>query len=161
MEIQAKISALMENEAFRNAFENAGNARAVVDLFGANGVEVPLEIAQELFDRNEEELSVEDLDNVAGGGGPLPFLPRLRKNTAAMKKGRTCFQVRPCVYLVKGSKRISSDFEENRMRSPGFRAVSAKGDSFWPETQVPLEEAKSVKNQVPCRQVKVAWLRER
>lgn len=68
MEIQAKISALMENEAFREAFANAGNAQAVVDLFGRNGVEIPLEIAQELFAPNDEELSVEDLDNVAGGG---------------------------------------------------------------------------------------------
>ena len=68
MDIQAKISALMENEAFRDAFANAANAQEVVALFGANGVEVPLEIAQELFARNEEELSLEDLDNVAGGG---------------------------------------------------------------------------------------------
>ena len=43
MDIQAKISALMENEAFRDAFANAANAQEVVALFGANGVEVPLE----------------------------------------------------------------------------------------------------------------------
>lgn len=68
MEIQAKIAALMEEEAFRTAFANAGNAQEVVDLFHANGVEVPLEIAQELFDREEEELSEDALENVAGGG---------------------------------------------------------------------------------------------
>lgn len=68
MDIQAKIAALMEQEEFRSAFEKVTNAQEVVDLFGANGVEVPLEIAQELFVQEEEELSAEELDNVAGGG---------------------------------------------------------------------------------------------
>ena len=68
MEIQAKISALMENEAFRNAFEQVANAQEVVDLFHKNGIEVPMEIAQELFAHDEGELSADDLDNVAGGG---------------------------------------------------------------------------------------------
>ena len=68
MDIQAKIAALMENEAFRDAFAAATNAQDVVDLFHANGVEVPLAIAEELFQREEEELSVEDLNDVAGGG---------------------------------------------------------------------------------------------
>ena len=68
MEIQAKISALMEKEEFRTAFENVTTPQEVVELFGSNGVEVPLEIAQELFQKNEEELSMDDLDDVAGGG---------------------------------------------------------------------------------------------
>ena len=68
MEIQAKIAVLMENEEFRTAFGNATNAQEVVDLFHANGVEVPLAIAEELFQKEEEELSAEDLDDVAGGG---------------------------------------------------------------------------------------------
>ena len=68
MEIQAKIAALMENEAFRDAFAAAANAQEVVDLFHANGVEVPLAIAEELFQKEEEELSVDDLDDVSGGG---------------------------------------------------------------------------------------------
>lgn len=68
MDIQAKISALMENEEFRNAFAEVTNAQEVVALFHDNGVEVPLEIAQELFGNDGEELSAEELDNVAGGG---------------------------------------------------------------------------------------------
>lgn len=68
MEIQNKIHNLMEEEAFRNAFKQATDAQKVVELFRNNGIEVPLEIAQELFTREEEELSAEDLDNVSGGG---------------------------------------------------------------------------------------------
>ena len=68
MEIQDKISVLMENEAFRNAFEQAAAAQEVVDLFHSNGIEIPLEIAKELFTREEEELTAEELSNVSGGG---------------------------------------------------------------------------------------------
>lgn len=68
MDIQEKIRVLMENEEFVEAFRSATNAQEIVELFGSNGVEVPLEIAQELFEKEERDLNEEELDNVAGGG---------------------------------------------------------------------------------------------
>lgn len=68
MEIQAKIQELMENKEFVEAFGKVTNAEEVVELFGKNGVEVPLEIAQELFTQEENDLNEEDLDDVTGGG---------------------------------------------------------------------------------------------
>ncbi len=70
MNIQEKINVLMENPAFKAAFENAASPLEVVELFGANGVEVPMAIAQELFQplASDEELNEAALENVAGGG---------------------------------------------------------------------------------------------
>lgn len=70
MEIQEKINELMQNKDFAEAFENVSTPEEVVDLFGRNGVEVPLEIAQELFQpvAAEGELTEDELDDVAGGG---------------------------------------------------------------------------------------------
>lgn len=70
MNIQEKINVLMENPAFKAAFENAETPLEVVELFGANGVEVPMAIAQELFQplAGDEELNEAALENVAGGG---------------------------------------------------------------------------------------------
>ena len=69
MMIQEKINALMQQEAFAEAFKKATNAQDVVELFHNHGIEVPLQIAQELFAPTAEvELSEDDLDNVAGGG---------------------------------------------------------------------------------------------
>lgn len=68
MTIQEKINALMEREAFAEAFNQAASPEEVVALFGANGIEVPLEIATELFEQPQGELDEEALDNVAGGG---------------------------------------------------------------------------------------------
>ena len=70
MEIQEKINALMEKEEFRAAFEKVACPQDVVELFGKNGVEVPLEVAQELFEPavpDEVELTEESLADVAGG----------------------------------------------------------------------------------------------
>lgn len=72
MEIQDRVNLLMQNEEFAAAFGKAANAREVVDLFAAKGVEVPLETAQELFEPlipDGEELDEESLEDVSGGGG--------------------------------------------------------------------------------------------
>lgn len=72
MEIMDKINKLMENEEFRNAFAAVTDPQGVVELFGANGIEVPYNIAEELFQPElpeGEELSDEVLENVAGGFG--------------------------------------------------------------------------------------------
>lgn len=71
MEIQRKIAQLMENDEFRAAFEKVTTPDEVVDLFGKNGIEVPLEIAEELFKPvigEDTELSEDTLDDVSGGG---------------------------------------------------------------------------------------------
>lgn len=70
MEIQKKINELMQNKDFVDAFQNVSTPEEVVDLFGRNGVEVPLAIAQELFQpvAAEGELTEDALDDVAGGG---------------------------------------------------------------------------------------------
>lgn len=71
MEIQEKVNALLEKEEFAKAFEKVQNAQEVVDLFAAEGVEVPLDLAQELFEPlvPDGELDVTALEEVAGGGG--------------------------------------------------------------------------------------------
>ena len=55
------------------AFQAAETPDEVVILFQRNGIEVPVEIAQELFETNIQdcELSENALDSVAGGGGGL------------------------------------------------------------------------------------------
>ena len=64
-----KFEELLTNVEFNQQVDAAKNAQEVVDLFAAKGVEVPMEIAQELFERPADaELSADDLDNVAGGG---------------------------------------------------------------------------------------------
>lgn len=70
MEIQEKINELMQKQEFVEAFQAVTSPEDVVDLFGRNGIEVPIEIAQELFQpvNAEAELPEEALDNVAGGG---------------------------------------------------------------------------------------------
>lgn len=67
---------LLNNKEFNEQVASAKNAEEVVALFAEKGVEVPLEIAQELFEEPSDlngELSEEDLDNVAGGkwGGAI------------------------------------------------------------------------------------------
>lgn len=78
MEIQERINQLMEDEAFAKEFSTVENANDVVALFAKNGIEVPEEVAAELFDpktlvSDEDELSETTLENVAGGlwGGAL------------------------------------------------------------------------------------------
>lgn len=71
MDIQNKISELMANEAFVAEFSSATTPQDVVDLFGKNGVEVPVALAEELFDPTlyaEGELPEDMLDDVSGGG---------------------------------------------------------------------------------------------
>lgn len=70
MDIQERINKLMENEAFAEEFSKATNAKEVVELFGRNGIDVPMEIAEELFVpaiHMDGELNEDDLDKVAGG----------------------------------------------------------------------------------------------
>ena len=60
---------LLTNVEFNRQVAAAKDAKEIVDLFAAKGIEVPVEIAQELFEQPAEaELSAEALDNVAGGG---------------------------------------------------------------------------------------------
>lgn len=71
MDIQERINKLMEQKEFAEEFSKASTAQEVADLFGRNGVEVPVEIAQELFIpaiHADGELNEEALDDVAGGG---------------------------------------------------------------------------------------------
>ena len=71
MDIQERINKLMEQKEFAEAFSKTSTAQEVVDLFGRNGVEVPLEIAEELFIpaiHMDGELNEDALDDVAGGG---------------------------------------------------------------------------------------------
>ena len=71
MNIQERINQLMEQKEFADEFSKASTAQEVVDLFGRNGVEVPVEIAQELFIpaiHAEGELDEDALSDVAGGG---------------------------------------------------------------------------------------------
>ena len=70
MDIQERINKLMEQKEFAEAFSKTSTAQEVVDLFGRNGVEVPLEIAEELFIpaiHMDGELNEDALDDVAGG----------------------------------------------------------------------------------------------
>lgn len=62
---------LLTNEEFNKQVSEAKNAQEVVALFADKGIEISVDLAQELFERPAEanaELSVDDLDNVAGGG---------------------------------------------------------------------------------------------
>lgn len=68
MTIQERINELLQDKAFAEAFANVTGPQEVVDLFGKNGIEVPYEIAEELFKQDEEELNEDALDEVAGGG---------------------------------------------------------------------------------------------
>ena len=71
MDIQERINKLMEQKEFVEEFSKACNAQDVVDLFGRNGVEVPVNIAEELFIpaiHADGELNEDALDDVAGGG---------------------------------------------------------------------------------------------
>jgi len=70
MEIQEKVNALLEKEEFAKALEKVQNAQEVVDLFAAEGIEVPLNLAEELFEPllPDGELDEKALDEVAGGG---------------------------------------------------------------------------------------------
>ncbi len=69
-DIQEKIDTLAKDEAFVEAYEKVETPAELVELFHKHGIEVPVEIAQELFDPAslDAELSVEELENVAGGG---------------------------------------------------------------------------------------------
>lgn len=70
MNTQERINELMQSQEFTEAFQAAQTPDEVVALFGSNGIEVPVEIAQELFDASIQnccELSEEELENVAGG----------------------------------------------------------------------------------------------
>ena len=63
-----KFEELLTNVEFNQQVAAAKDAQEVVDLFAAKGIEVPMEIAQELFEQPANaELSADDLDNVAGG----------------------------------------------------------------------------------------------
>ena len=63
-----KFEELLTNVEFNQQVAAAKDAKEVVDLFAAKGIEVPMEIAQELFEQpTDAELSADDLDNVAGG----------------------------------------------------------------------------------------------
>ena len=62
---------LLNNEEFNQQVNAAKDAKEVVDLFAAKGIEISPEIAQELFEQPaaaDAELSAEALDDVAGGG---------------------------------------------------------------------------------------------
>ena len=64
-----KFEELLTNVEFNQQVAEAKDAKEVVELFAAKGIEVPMEIAQELFEQPADaELSADDLDNVAGGG---------------------------------------------------------------------------------------------
>ncbi len=61
---------LLTNEEFNEQVAAAKNAEEVVTLFAAKGIEVPVEIAQELFEEPADmnaELDEETLNLVAGG----------------------------------------------------------------------------------------------
>lgn len=64
-----KFEELITNEEFNLQVSTAKNAQEVVDLFAAKDVEIPMELAQELFEKptTDAELSADDLDDVSGG----------------------------------------------------------------------------------------------
>ena len=70
-----KFEELITNEEFNLQVSAARNAQEIVDLFAAKDVEIPMELAQELFEKpaTDAELSADDLDDVAGGrlGGAI------------------------------------------------------------------------------------------
>ncbi len=70
MEIFEKLDKLTQDKTFQEAYQNVKTPEELVELYGKNGVAVPLGIAQEVLNAqsSEEELSMEKLDEVAGGG---------------------------------------------------------------------------------------------
>lgn len=59
---------LLTNEEFSNQVANAKDAQEVVALFAGKGIEISMDLAQELFEKPVEgELSEEALDDVVGG----------------------------------------------------------------------------------------------
>lgn len=71
MDIQERINKLMEKQEFVDEFSKACSAQEVVELFGRNGIEVPMDIAEELFIpaiHADGELNEDALDDVTGGG---------------------------------------------------------------------------------------------
>ncbi len=70
MDYIKKLDELAHNESFQNEYQSVKTPDELVALFSRYGVEVPLEIAQELIESNavDEELPEEALDQVAGGG---------------------------------------------------------------------------------------------
>jgi len=66
-----KIDALYQNDGFEERLSNVASPNELVELFRENGVEIPMNIAEELFvpsTYKTAELNDEDLDNVSGGG---------------------------------------------------------------------------------------------
>lgn len=71
MDIQNKINELMAQEAFAEAFKKVSSAQEVTELFAKHGIDVPADIAEELFVPEVEmdaELNEDNLDEVSGGG---------------------------------------------------------------------------------------------
>ena len=68
--IQEKLNNLMKDEAFVEAYRKVEDPAELVRLFHEHGVDVPVEVAQELFEPivADGELLEEDLESVAGGG---------------------------------------------------------------------------------------------
>lgn len=69
--VDEKLAKLAENEEFVEAFRKVTTPEEVVDLYAKYGFELPIEVAQEIFEPSAEEgaeLTPEDLENVAGGG---------------------------------------------------------------------------------------------
>ncbi len=68
--IQEQINELSKDEAFVEAYKKVETPAELVELFHKHGIEVPVETAKELFAPIvlDEELSENDLENVAGGG---------------------------------------------------------------------------------------------
>lgn len=66
-----KLDELAHNESFQAGYQSVKTPDELVALFSRYDVEVPLEIAQELFESNgiDEELPEDALDKVAGGKG--------------------------------------------------------------------------------------------
>lgn len=108
MNVQERINELMQDSAFVEAFQAAKTPDEVVSLFGRNGIEVPVEIAQELFETNIQdcELSENALDGVAGGALWATFLTNaywcagyLGGRLAGWNKQRSAAYAQKCSYL--------------------------------------------------------------
>lgn len=108
MNIQERINELMQDSTFVEAFQAAKTPDEVVSLFGRNGIEVPVEIAQELFETNIQdcELSENALDGVAGGGAWASCLSKaywcagyLGGRLAGWSKKRSADYAKKCSYL--------------------------------------------------------------
>lgn len=75
MEKQQKLNALFTNEAFKAEADKISTAEELQELFAKYGVEMTLDevidlcgvIARYMQSEDSEELSEDDLDNVAGG----------------------------------------------------------------------------------------------